>query len=241
MNDFDMTEPRQKLPDVLIYMPHAGFLLPYMEREFSGMHVVTDLVDADFKGAVMVSTTDIYDATEGRFLNESTPIKTDSDEAKDEQRFIDFCRAKGLKPTILRCANIVATGMEGLPMRLARGLVRMTMFKIRDNMACISLVHGVDVARAAKALIDSGETFNLTDNVETEVNDLLDALVHRIQDKRVYQIKPRWARWLYGRRFYNQLTTTLTFSSEKTRAALGFEPNCVTKYLLTHDYNDESL
>ena len=240
-----MTQDNDNLPRprLLVYMPGREFLLPYFERQFPHHEVVTDLDAADIRSAVMVSSTDIYDVTDGQLHDENTPLRTDSADASAERRFADACRRLSLEPLVLRCAEIVATGMDGFAMRLVRGMARMTMFKIADNDARISLVHGVDVARAADCLLDKGVsgTFNLTDGTETPLNELLDALSVRLSDKRVYTIKPRWARWLYGKTYYTQLTRTLTFSNDKISTIISFTPNKVTKYLTSHVYDESSL
>lgn len=235
----DNNTPRR--PRIAVNIDAFPFLLPYFERQFEGYEIVDTPAD-DIVAAVMVSSTDVYNVTNGQMLGIDTPV-ADNAMARAEQQFTDQYSHRNIPVVILRCPHIVATGMEGLPMRLARGMARMTMFKIRDNNAMISLVHGVDIAHAAYDLVQAkvSGTFIMTDGTETPLNELLDALSVRLSDKRVYTIKPRWARWLYGKTYYTQLTTTLTFSNDKISQYLTFSPNKVTQYLTHHVYDENSL
>ena len=232
-------------PKAYFYLAEFEFLAPYLEREFAAYSRVYNLDDdgATADVAVMISSTDIYDVVEGMNYDENTPVKTDSDLAKHEQIFRDICNKHNLKPTILRCANIIGTGMIGLPMRLARGIARGTMTTIKDNDAVISTVHAIDVARIALQLAASGTTFNVTNGIDTPVSSMVDALSHRIKDKRVFQLSARWARLLYGAEYFKTLTTTLTFNNIRMMHALDPDTQLtdIVQYLNNHDYSNDTI
>ncbi len=233
-------------PTATVYfLADNSFLRPYFEREFSAYDISFTLNDADAATdvAVIVSSTDIYDVTEGINYDENTPIKSDSPIFRSERAFCNFCERKGMKPTILRCANIIGTGMTGLPMRMAHGIARGTMMHIKGNEAVINTVHAIDVARVARLLAAEGGMFNVTSSVDTRVDDLLDALAYRIKNKDVFSLGSNWARMLYGKSYYRTLTTTLTFNNMRMVHALpeDFKLIDVVTYLKNHDYSNDDI
>lgn len=227
-------------PTLFINAPVHHFLLPYFEREFADHTVVDEAPATKIDVAIMISSTDIYKLNE--CIDEATEINLESVWVRREEAFRTLCAQKGVNPCILRVPHIVATGMSGLPMRLARGIARGTLMHIKGNEAIISLIHGIDVAQYARALMGKDVTVNITDGTNTSVDLLIDALARRINDKKVFTLSPRWARLLYGKDFYEQLTTSLRVNDAKARK-LAPEVNLhpVTDYLTTHIYDDESL
>lgn len=229
-------------PRVTVWCPKREFLHPYVEREFDGFDVEFSLGDNPGDDTVMISSTDVYDVTTGVNYAEDAPVG----DTAAERQFIDWCTSHGLKPTILRCANIVGTGMTGWPMQLARGVARGTLLHVEgvDDQAVVSVVHAVDVARVARFLRDCGKTVNVTDGTATTLHDLIEALAYRIDNKRVGTLKPRWARWIYGKKRLCRLGSSLTFSDARLRRLMPADQmplNRVTDYLTHHVYDDASL
>lgn len=243
--DTPTPEPDKTL---LALCPGAEFMVKYLAHAWgSDWRVITrpeDGVAVD--AAVMISSTDIYDVTEGRDYAEDTRLKSDSPLVRDEAMFADFCSRHALSCLILRAANIIGTGMTGLPMRMARGIARGTLMHIRNNSATLSVVHALDVARLSIELQDAPGIYNLTDGRDTTVDDLIDALAHRLNDKSVGTLRPRWARWLYGRRYYDRLTRSLTFDDSSvlsvlTSAGRSSEMIDVVQRLNTHRYGQDDI
>lgn len=251
----------------LLYCPECEFLVPYLERQLGPRwHVVTHLADCDSPDRVlMISSTDIYDVEPGLNYDESSPVDAESAWHQREMMFEGYCRQRSLRPVVIRCANIVGTGMTGLPMTLARGIFRGTLRHIADRRAkhstrinrnpdntprtrhLISVVHATDVALASDLLTRSeaaslsDTVFNLTDNSSTTVDELIDALARRINNKHVPSASPFWARILSGRDAYRAMTSSLTFNCARIIGATGIEPVRVTDYLTTHIYDENSL
>lgn len=214
-------------PVLYVYAPGHQFLIPYFEREFSDYIVVADPPAVKLAGAVMVS---------------SALVDTKSPWPHREEAFKKMCAQNSVAPCILRVPHVVATGMTGLPMRLARGIARGTLMHIKGNEAVMNLIHGVDVAQYAHVLMGKDVAVNITDGTETPVDSLIDALARRINDKKVFSIAQRWAKLLYGNEFYLQMTTSCTVSDSEARAiAPEVHLHPVTEYLTTHNYDDESL
>lgn len=214
-------------PTLYLYAPGHHYLLPYFEREFSDSVVVSDPPVGKLNYAVMVSTADVC---------------KDNDRDRREEMFKRLCAERSVAPCILRVPHVIATGMTGLPMRMARGIARDTLTHIKGNEALIPVIHGVDVAQYAHALLGKDVEVEITDGTQTTVDQLIDALARRIKDKTVYTLTPRWARLLYGKEYYNQLTNSQQVDDSKARAlAPDVVLHPVAEYLTTHVYDDESL
>lgn len=238
-----------KRPVLFLFTPGKDFVRPYFEAIMDEYRISDSTEDA--RCAVMISSADIYDVKSGRNYNELTEIDETCEQARLERAFTEQCRESMLRPVILRCADIVCTGMAGFPRRLAERIYRGTYAGISDNEAVRSVVHGTSLPDAARVALekscnfcgeDYGESiFNVTDGTETEVNALADAIAWRMSQKRVFFIKPKWYRWIFGRRNMEEQTRSLTFSSEKLRGGGLYAPVRVIDYLKTHNYNENSL
>lgn len=246
---------KDKIITTFVFVPGKRFLAPYLGRVFEEETMIVDDKVSDgipetVKYAVMISDTDIYLVKSGEHITEDAPVDTDSEFFAAENTFVDWCNSRDIRYFILRCANIVGTGMDGLPMRLARGIDRGLLCHIEGNEARISVVHAVDVAQAARIVSDratEGVVFektvaNMTDGTETPVDDLIDALAFRMNDKKVFKMGRKLARLIYGKSYFDILTTTKTFDDSRAISVTeGMPLHKVTEYLRTHVYNDESL
>ncbi len=236
----------------LVYCPDRAFLAPYMEAAFgSGTRVIVaeklpQAIPEDVESAIMISSTEIYTCREGRNIDETHPVDESSPWFARESDFGTLCRDAGVPCAILRCAHVVGTGMTGFPMWLAVGIDAGWLVHVRGNDAAISVVHAIDTAAIA-AIVSSkllaGQIFepmNIIDGTTTRVDDLIDALAFRINDKRVWTLGgflARVATRFYDKSRLSEMTTTLTFDDARQIAATDLYPlHPVTEYLRTHDY-----
>lgn len=228
-----------KRPRLLVAAPGREFLRPYFERLMDEYRLTDSLDDAD--AAIMISSTDIYDVTEGNNYNELTSVNPSSSWARAEADFTASAQQRGLDAPILRAADIIATGMTGLPRKMAEQIYRGTYVGISGNEAQRSFIHAVDLPAAARIAISRPDIYNVCDRSATLINDLADALAWRIAQKRVFDIRPRWYKLFFGRKKFEEMCRTLTFSSEKICSTGDFRPVDVVQYLKTHKYDDDSL
>lgn len=226
-------------PALFLFTPYCQFTRPYFERLLTAYRITSSCEDADY--ALMLSTTDIYSANEGSGIDESAPLDTSSQAYADEQEYSDKCHAHGLPAAVLRCSNIVGTGMNGFPRMIAESIYRGTYVNISGNKACRSVIHATSLPDAAHLVIGHDGAYNVTDRRETPINDLADALAWRMAQKRILSLKPRWSRMFFGKRKFSDLCRNITFSSERLAALGDFDPVSTVDYLKTHVYDDESL
>lgn len=249
-------EPAIK-PVTLVYCPDRAFLKPYVRLAF-GNEVRVVVVDSLPQAmpelavsAVMISSTDIYACREGRNISEEAAIDETSVWSKREKAFTAFCAEADVPCAVMRCANVVGTGMTGFPMWLAGRIHSGRMVHLRGNEAEVSVVHAVDTAAIAALLAGKlavghrFEPMNITDGSATRVDDLIDALAYRLNDKHVWTVDGMMARvaaFLYDKSRYNELTTTRTFDDARQIAATeGYKMHVVTEYLRTHDYSADEV
>lgn len=238
-------------PRLWLFCPGSSFVLPYFERHLGSRYDIDTSPDGHTTAdhAIMISSVDIYDVDRGTGYNELTPIYAESPWNSYERHFTDLCLKAHVTPVILRCAHIVGTGMTGPVMNLVKALDKGIARHITPpTETVISLVHAVDLPvitdmllQAQQAGTGTAQIYNVTDGQQTDTDALIEALAHRLNDKRIASVKRRWARWLMGKTIYRFLSTTLTFSDDRLHNAINYQPTAVTNYLLTHIYDHDSL
>ncbi len=233
---------------LLLHAPAAAFVEPYIRRALPGVKIVSDCSEGRPALAVMLSSTDIYGA-EGAadMLGEDAP----KDGPWVEREIAFGTLAAGTPTLILRCPDIVATGMEGFPRRLAEAVWRGTFFHLPSNEARRSAVHASDIAKLVAHAYAGGlpkpglNIYNISDGEHPTVHDLAEALAYRMANKRVSTLSTKPQQWfgrlVYGRRLTALYTTTRTYSSAALEADMAFRPTPVCSYLRTHNYDEESL
>ena len=240
------------ISELLLYAPEADFVEPYIRRALPGVTISTPETANTPQLAVMISSVDIYDPqATPEDASENTPLAPASHWADREKEFAATTRRHGLKPLILRCADIVATGMTGFPRHLAEAIWKGTFFHFPANEARRSVIHAADIADLVQSVAASGLPaadsliYNITDGTNPTIHDLAEALAFRMKNKRISTLSTGPQQWMgriiYGRRRYSLYTTTRTYSSAAAALDMAFRPTPVCEYLRTHTYAENSL
>ncbi len=234
----------QKIKSIAVFAPGRGFLRPYFEREFGEDITVrfftepdeNEIATADY--AVMVSSTDIY----GKSCQPERFASPDWEHL--ESSFMEHTNREGISHVILRCPLVVATGMDGWPLDIARRITRGTYFHVEGLDGSLSVVHGCDIAAASHQLAQahvSEKCFDICDGCNPTLHDFAEALAYRIGDRRIGVLKPLLGKLLYGKSFFRFVESMPVFSCDALIAECGFRPTSVTEYLRTHVYDENSL
>ena len=233
-----------------LYAPEAQFVEPYIKAALPGVSVCG--IDDDAADmALMISSTDIYGPEAHDMTDETATIDAGSVWKTREDDFCHTAVAKGLWPVVLRCPDIVGTGMTGFVRHIAEGVWRGSFLHFPGNEARRSVVHAVDLGRVARALAEGGLpvreklVYNVTDGENPTVHDLAEAIAYRLGNKRISTLSTRPQQWfgriVYGKSKYALYTTTRTFSCEVLCNDIAFRPTPVCEYLRTHVYDENSL
>lgn len=228
-----------------IYIPNRDFILPYIYKELGSR--VND-VRNDIE--IMLSSTAIYPAP-CENADEAAPVDSACEWFRLEKEFTDKAVAKGRKTLIIRCGEIIGTGMNGFPGRLARMVWRGTFFHFPSNETRLSCIHASDVAALLGQLMTEGvpadfpTVVNLTDGCDCTIHDLAEALAYRMNEKRISTLSTGPQQWLgrllYGKKLMSELMQTRTADSSLLRSLTGFNPVPVCTYLREHVYDETSL
>lgn len=227
-------------------------MAPYIEREFGKVELVA-LGGSESVGpiAFMLSDTDVYDAEEGENLSEETPLRAGHKLVAAEEAFCSECARRALTPVVLRCANVVGTNMTGWPRQVAESIWDGKFFHFGNNNARISTVHASMVATVVRKLAETLEPdgkpliLNVTDGNDPSVHDFAEALVLRMNNKRISTLSTWGQIWIgklmCGGKRYKKLTTTLTFSRARLCALIDPQNLPLVEYMRTHVYDQSSL
>ena len=228
------------------------FVLPYISRTLPGVKIEEPGSDSATDFAIMLSSADIYGA--GSLCNaaETDAIDTNSPHCAAEKAFAEWAAATNVPAVILRCADIIGTGMTGFPRELANAIWRGTFFHFPGNEAQRSAIHASDLAAIVAALAEANaggdaktEIYNVADGSDPTVHALAEALAFRMSNKRISTLSTRPQQWfgrvVYGKKKYAAYTTSRTVSTARLAAAIAYSTTPVCEYLRTHNYDESSL
>ena len=206
---------------------------------------------------VFISSLQVYGCSCGENLDENTVTAPTTQYGKSklqaEEYLKQWCHAHNVTLSILRPAMIMGTGMKGSLRSMVNGINSGYYFHIKDNNARRSIVHALDVAKAAQLIAPIGGTYNLTDNIHPTVHQLAEAVAQRIGGKRIYTLPRRCVNILakigdlmgnhapISTKRLEQLTQTLTFNSDAIAKAIDWSPLNVAEYISTHQYTDNDI
>ncbi len=203
--------------------------------------------------SVALSSTNIYNVTEGENFNEETNPNEQSKFFAAEQNYEKAF--KNIPHIVLRLPELViGTGMDNLGIKIAHQIYRGTYVHISGKDGLCSAIHASQVAEAALKCVekDITGTYILTDGVSHSVHDLAEALAFRLNDKRIFSFTDGKARFFrsigdilgisgWSSKMYDFKTKKLTFSPERLLSSIDFRPVSVTEYLKNHNYDENSL
>lgn len=199
---------------------------------------------------VLISTVAVYGCEKGENINENTELKGHSPYAESkmlaEALVRNWCRLHGVQCVILRLPLIVGENAPGNLGALVRAIQRGWYVRIGAGLARRSMVLAEDVARIIPKAAQIGGIYNLTDGVHPSVRELENAIAAKTGRRPKLVIPSGFARLvarvgdginaLLGRRFpydsitFAKLTHSLTFSDEKARQQLGWNPKPVSTF-----------
>lgn len=168
-------------------------------------------------------------------------------------RLREACNHSGKPLALLRYAPVIGTGMTGRWRDMVNAIYRGIYLRVDGNKARASMVHALDVGRAAVMAAGMNGAWWLSDGRDHLVDDAVAALAKRINDKRVVRMSLKKARrtallldivTLGGAHARERLALDTSDSLVNARPlldAIGLEPRDTLEYISTHVYSDEDL
>jgi len=198
------------------------------------------------KAFIFISTTSVYGVSKGENVDEGFPLMGTSAYAlskiKAEEYLTNWCQKNSVKLGILRPSLIAGKNPIGTLGAMINGIKNGMYYRIGNGSTRKSLIMATDVARAIPKLIEIGGVYNLCDSYHPSFAEL-DNLISKQLGLRQPKSIPYWVAKglalvgdIKGPHFpinsdkLEKIVNTLTFSNEKARRELNWEPLDVLKY-----------
>lgn len=197
------------------------------------------------KSFVFISTVAVYGCEFGELVTEDHPLNGDTPYAKSkimaEEYLIEWCNKHGVILSILRPSLIAGTNAPGNLGAMVNGIRTGRYLSIADGRAKKSILMAQDIAHLLPLLENKGGIYNVCDSYNPSFGELEVSISKQLNKKHPINI-PYWiakAMALCGDLLGNKapinslklkkITESLTFSNEKARQELGWEPLDVLK------------
>lgn len=192
------------------------------------------------KSFIFISTLDIYGITAGENIDESFPKTPQSHYAKSklqaEDYLKDWAKEKGVILSVLRPALMTGPNPPGNLHAMIKGIQKGYYLNISGGHTRKSLLMVYDIASVVLLVADKGGAFNLCDNRHPSYFELSSIIGKQLGKSHGCISIPYWLAWILAKfgdilgflpidsHRLEQLTCSNTYSNEKARKELGWEP-----------------
>lgn len=179
---------------------------------------------------VLISTTSVYGDCQGRWIDEDSPPKPQTDHARRrlaaENSLHRWAAQSGVAALVLRVPGIYGPGR--LPVeRLRRGLPALR----ESDSPWSNRIHADDLVAACVAAADrgrAGATYNVSDGYPTTMTDYFNRAADALGLPRPPQIDWAEARERFGPEMLSYLSESRRLDTTRARVELGFIPRYPT-------------
>ena len=192
------------------------------------------------KALVFISTVAVYGCEYGDLITEEHPLKGDTPYAKSkimaEEYLTDWCKKHDVVLGILRPSLLAGKNAPGNLGAMVNGIRKGFYMNIAGGKVVKSILMAEDIARIMPALIEKGGVYNVCDTRRPSFGELSVSVANQLGKLKPVSI-PYWMAWcmaktgdLLGSKApinsykLEKMTKSLTFSNEKARRELGWEP-----------------
>ncbi len=196
---------------------------------------------------VFISTVAVYGSEFGELIDETHPLNGDSPYAeskiKAEQYLTKWCHERGVHLTILRPSLLAGHDAPGNLGSMVEGIRKGFYLNIAGGKVKKSILMAEDIARLLPLLEDKDGVYNVCDSYQPTFGEISASIARQLGKHKPISI-PYWLAWcmakvgnLLGSKApinsykLEKMTKSLTFSNEKARRELGWEPmDVLTNY-----------
>lgn len=199
------------------------------------------------KALIFISTVAVYGCEYGELITEEHPIEGTSPYAdskiKAEQYLTGWCKNHGVILGILRASLIAGKNAPGNLGAMVNGIKKGFYMNIAGGKVVKSILMAEDIVRLVPLLEEKGGVYNVCDTRQPSFGEISASVAKQLGKRKPISI-PYWMAWcmakvgdLFGSKApinmykLEKMTKSLTFSNEKARRELGWEPmDVLTNY-----------
>lgn len=236
--------------DVVLHAAGKAHIVPKTDEEIKAFYDVNyigtiHLCDALEKAGVpkslvFISTVAAYGCEFGDLITEEHPLDGTTPYAdskiKAEKYLMNWCAAHGVVLGILRPSLLAGHKAPGNLGAMVEGIKKGFYLNISGGKVKKSILMAEDIARLLPLLEEKGGVYNVCDTYQPTFGEISQSVAKQLGKHKPISI-PYWMAWcmakvgdLLGSRApinsykLEKMTKSLTFSNEKARRELGWEP-----------------
>ena len=192
------------------------------------------------KAIVFISTVAVYGCEYGDLITEEHPLEGKTPYAKSkimaEEYLTEWCNKNTVVLGILRPSLLAGKDAPGNLGAMVNGVRKGFYMNIAGGKVIKSILMAEDIARILPSLVEKGGTYNVCDTRQPSFGELSISVAKQLGKGKPINI-PYWMAWcmakvgdLLGSKApinsykLEKMTKSLTFSNEKARKELGWEP-----------------
>lgn len=192
------------------------------------------------KAIVFISTVAVYGCEFGDLITEEHPLEGNTPYAKSkimaEEYLTEWCQKHNVVLGILRPSLLAGKDAPGNLGAMVNGVRKGFYMNIAGGKVIKSILMAEDIARILPSLVEKGGTYNVCDTRQPSFGELSISVAKQLGQGKPMNI-PYWMAWcmakvgdLLGSKApinsykLEKMTKSLTFSNEKARKELGWEP-----------------
>lgn len=189
---------------------------------------------------IFISTVAVYGLEYGSEITEDAPLNGDSPYAKSkimaEEYLTKWCKEHGVVLGILRPSLLAGKNAPGNLGAMVNGVRKGFYMNIAGGKVTKSVLMAEDIARILPLVAEKGGIYNVCDTRQPSFGELSVSVARQLGKHKPISI-PYWMAWcmakvgdLLGSKApinsykLEKMTKSLTFSNEKARKELGWEP-----------------
>lgn len=192
------------------------------------------------KALVFISTVAVYGCESGELITEEHPLNGETPYAKSkimaEEYLTKWCKEHGVILAILRPSLLAGKNAPGNLGAMVNGVRKGFYMNIAGGKVVKSVLMAEDIARLLPLVAEKGGVYNVCDTRQPSFGELSISVARQLGKRKPISI-PYWMAWcmakvgdLLGSKApinsykLSKMTESLTFSNEKARRELGWEP-----------------
>ena len=192
------------------------------------------------RALIFISTVAVYGCEFGDMITEDHPLNGSTPYADSKihaERFLaSWCDLHGVKLGILRPSLLAGRNAPGNLGAMVNGIKKGFYMNIAGGKVVKSILMAEDIARLVPLLVEKGGTYNVCDTRQPSFGEISMSIARQLGKHKPINI-PYWTAWcmakvgdLLGNKApinsykLEKMTKSLTFSNEKARRELGWEP-----------------